>query len=265
MKRLPPRFESLLRELVQAARDCFSTELTGVYLHGSAATGCFNPDKSDLDVIVVTDCAPTDESKLRFMQSVFALDKAAPAKGLEISVVQKCYCKPFVYPTPFELHYSRAHADRYVADPSGYVATMKGIDKDLAAHFTVINENGVALFGESVSSVFGKVPTAYFADSILTDVENARADISSEPVYVVLNLCRVAAYLNDGKILSKKEGGEWGLTHLPPKYDELISDILHCYATSAVPTANERELIDFADFMCEKIRSGRTTRSDLPF
>jgi hypothetical protein len=32
-------------------------DLVGVYRHGSLAMGCFNPDRSDVDLLVVTDNA----------------------------------------------------------------------------------------------------------------------------------------------------------------------------------------------------------------
>ncbi len=73
------------------------------------------------------------------MRRIIRLDDCIANKGFEFSVVQKRYCNPFAYPTPFELHYSRAHKARYLADPHNYVATMRGEDKDLAAHFTVID------------------------------------------------------------------------------------------------------------------------------
>ena len=39
--------------LTEESRKIFGENLTGVYLHGSLAMGCFNPDKSDIDLIIV--------------------------------------------------------------------------------------------------------------------------------------------------------------------------------------------------------------------
>jgi hypothetical protein len=39
---------------------------------------------------------------MEFMKQVVKLNEQASAKGLEISIVKREYCKPFVYPTPFD-------------------------------------------------------------------------------------------------------------------------------------------------------------------
>ena len=38
---------------LRACLDCMGGNLVGVYLHGSAAMGCFHPARSDLDYLVV--------------------------------------------------------------------------------------------------------------------------------------------------------------------------------------------------------------------
>ncbi|MDE6402137.1 MAG: DUF4111 domain-containing protein, partial [Clostridiales bacterium] len=182
-------YKELLCRLARRTRDIFNSELIGIYLHGSCAMGCFNPYKSDLDIIVVIDGDISDERKLRFMENLICFDDVAPAKGIEISVVQRRFCKPFVYPTPYELHYSRMHRSRYLSDPHGYVRLMKGVDKDLAAHITIINNCGIVLYGDKISDVFGAVPTENFIDSVYGDIEHAREEISHKPIYVALNLC----------------------------------------------------------------------------
>lgn len=205
------------------------SRLTGVYLHGSMAMGCFNPEKSDIDIIVVIEGELTDGQKMRFMERVVQLNGRAPEKGLELSVVKRCYCKPFAYPTPYELHFSPAHLWWFRERPEHYVENMKGADRDLAAHFTVINRYGIALYGEAVSDVFGEVPKRDYLDSIWHDVENAAEDIEGNPVYVILNLCRSAAFLRDGLCLSKEAGGEWGLESLSARYRGLILGALGSY------------------------------------
>lgn len=94
------------------------------------------------------------------------------------------------------------------------MAHMKGEDKDLAAHFMIIKQYGITLYGEKIENVFAEVPREDYIDSILEDVKGAEEDIAAEPVYAILNLCRALAYLQDGVCLSKLEGGKWGLSHL---------------------------------------------------
>ena len=127
-------YEDLLKKFISYSKEFFGNELTGIYLHGSAIMGCFNPEKSDLDLLVIVREEISNEAKRKFMDMVMELNKQAPAKGLELSVVKEEVCNPFVYPTPFELHFSNAHLDWYQSNPQDYMEKMTGTDKDLAAH-----------------------------------------------------------------------------------------------------------------------------------
>lgn len=228
--------------------------LVGIYLHGSYAMGCFNEAKSDIDLIVVVNNLISDDIKRRYMDMIVDMNGSAPKKGLELSVVRKEVCKPFVYPTPYELHFSAAHSEWYRKAPWDYIARMNGLDKDLAAHFTIINHRGKCLCGERIEDVFGTVDSGYYFDSIREDISNAVEDIKDNPTYVILNLCRVLAYKKQGLILSKREGGEWGIGNVPEKYRHLIRTALKDYNADG---AAEYDLIlapQYAEYMIEKIR-----------
>ena len=98
--------QSLLDAFVAQSRAILVDCLTGVYLHGSAAMGYFQPQKSDVDLLIVVENALPDELKLQYMAMVTAMNDYAPQKGIEMSVLRRDVCKPFVYPTPYELHFS---------------------------------------------------------------------------------------------------------------------------------------------------------------
>lgn len=251
---MPMPYQNLLDVITAKCEEIFGTKLVGVYLHGSLAMGCFNPDKSDIDLIIVVEGDISDRQKLIFMESIVGLNEKAPAKGLELSVVKRKYCKPFLYPTPFELHFSPAHLKWFHDAPQNYIENMKGEDKDLAAHFTVINKYGIALYGETVEDVFALVPRDDYMDSIYADIENAEQDILSDPVYIILNLCRVLAFLEDGLCLSKKGGGEWGIKHLPDGQRTVISEALECYATDKAMETDKNMACQFARDMINLVR-----------
>lgn len=221
--------EKLTEEFVLESKRILGDNLVGIYLHGSAAMGCFNPLKSDIDLLVVTANDMPDETKRAYMDMVVTLNAQAPAKGIEMSVVKREVCKSFVYPTPFVLHFSVMHFDWYRDNPDDYVKKMNGTDKDLAAHFTVIRERGICLYGEPVADVFGEVPDEDYMDSLWYDIADAEDDIAEDTMYLTLNLARVLAWQQEGKVFSKKEGGEWGLKNLPEKYHELLRKALSEY------------------------------------
>ncbi len=239
----------MISEFTSRSKEILKDNLTGVYLHGSAAMGCFNPEKSDLDFLVVVNEKMTDASKRAFMDMVVELNARGPAKGIEMSIVTKDVCKPFVYPTPFELHFSMMHLGWYNSNPEDYIQKMNGTDKDLAAHFTIIVNRGKCLYGKPIEEVFGQVPAQDYMDSIWDDIAEAPDDIADNTMYLVLNMTRVAAFYRDKLILSKREGGEWGLNKLPERYHSLISDALHEYTDGAEVIYDIDLAKEFAKYM----------------
>ena len=225
-------WQALADRFAAGCVDIFGKDLTGVYLHGSLAMGCFNPQKSDIDLMVVTEDASSPRQRRALLDLSVLLNAEAPKKGLEMSVVRRADCETPVHPIPFDLHFSPAHLDWYRRDPEEYVQKMNGNDPDLAAHFTILRARGVCLVGAPVAEVFGPVPRQAYLDSILCDVESAAEDILENPVYIALNLCRVCAFAEDGLVLSKREGGEWGLQNLP-EWAEFIGAALNSYNTDA--------------------------------
>ena len=243
----------LLSRFTEMSRKVFGDNLVGIYLHGSAVMGCFNPRKSDLDLILIVKEDIPDAVKMEFMENVIKYNAEAPAKGMELSIVKKEFCNPFVYPTPYELHFSVSHLKWFQENPEDYIKKMRGADKDLAAHFTIINAYGVTVFGERISEVFGKVRSKDYIDSIRCDIGDARREILVHPIYIVLNLCRVLAYLREELILSKKAGGEWGIHALPEEFHPLIQDALRHYGSDGQMEVSSETALCFADYMISQI------------
>lgn len=248
-------FKSVIEEFVTRSKNILKDNLVGIYLHGSAVMGCFNARKSDIDLLVVVKDDISNDTKRLYMDMVVSLNKRAPEKGIELSIVKESVCNPFVYPTPFELHFSIAHLNWYEANPEDYVEKMKGTDKDLAAHFTIIYHRGKTLYGKDILSVFAKVSSEDYMDSIWYDIEGAEEEILENPMYIILNLCRVLAYKKESLILSKQEGGEWGINHLSnPEYKSMISAALKEYQTGKSMVLSKSVASEFAEFMLGQIK-----------
>ena len=246
--------DGLLHGFTERSKEILRENLVGIYLHGSLAMGCFNPQKSDIDLIIAVDHPLPDDAKRAFMDMTVAFNATGPAKGIEMSIVLKEVCKPFVYPTPYELHFSAGHLDRYKDDPDEYIRRMNGTDKDLAAHFTIIRKRGKCLYGAPIEAVFAEVPGGDYMDSIWYDVEGAADEITEYSMYLTLNLARVLAYKEDGLVLSKKEGGEWALERLPSEYHPLIADAMREYTESAEIVYDKALAKRYAAHVIKRIR-----------
>ena len=237
--------DTVIISFVEKSKEILRDNLVGIYLHGSAVMGCYNPAKSDIDLIVVVKDSIDDSVKRAFMDMVVELNEKGPAKGIEMSVVKESACKPFVYPTPFELHFSVAHLDWYGKNPDDY----------LAAHFAIINHRGKCLYGASIKDIFADVPVQDYIDSIWNDIAEAEEEITDNPLYIILNLARVLAYIKDGLVLSKKEGGEWALKNVHERYHSLIQDALIEYAEDRNIFYDTNLAKDYAKYMEGEIAS----------
>lgn len=243
----------ILDQIKAIFTDILQEKLTGVYLHGSLALGCFTWETGDIDFLAAVNAALTHPEKTAIIRSLLELNKQAPPKGIEMSIVSEEACRSFTYPTLFLLHFSNAHRTACETDLDAFCHTMNGTDKDLAAHFTVTRTAGITLCGKPINEVFSEVPKEHYLDSIKQDIENAETEITENPVYTVLNLCRTLAYIKESLILSKKQGGEWALQNLPSAYLPIISSALQEYSAQENPAYDNAQLRTFARFMLNRI------------
>jgi len=246
-------YNPILQQIKENCVEVIQDNLVGIYVHGSIAFNCFRWENSDIDYIVVVNRALSNNVKNELMKETVQISKSAPPGGLEMSVVLKEHCLNFEYPTPYDLHFSDMHKDWYENNPLEYCEKMNGVDIDLAAHFTIIKEVGIVLYGEPINSVFGVIPKEYYFDSIKNDIQAAKDGVKDNPVYFILNLCRVLAYKNDDLILSKEQGGNWGLKNIDYKYNDLIRAALNRYALDKAMTIDTDSALDFCDYMINKI------------
>ena len=246
---------NLINSFAEQSKDILKENLVGIYLHGSLAMGCFNPQKSDIDIIIVVNEPLSDSIKKEYLDMVVEHNAKAPKKGIEMSVVLREACKPFIYPAPFELHFSAGYLDWYKENPDDYIREMKGTDKDLAAHFTIINKRGKCLFGLPINEVFAEVPASDYMNSIWYDVEHVKKEINQYPMYLTLNLARVLAYKEEGLVLSKKEGAEWAIDKLPNEYHPLIRNAFSEYTESVDIVYDKKLAKNYAKYMIRRIKN----------
>jgi streptomycin 3"-adenylyltransferase len=88
--------------------------LIGIYLHGSLALGCFNPSSSDIDLLVVTERKIPLPTKKALVQILLTI--SGVPHPIEISFLCQGNLTSWMYPTPFELHYSEAWRERFSQD-----------------------------------------------------------------------------------------------------------------------------------------------------
>lgn len=233
----------------------------GVYFHGSLRLGSFSWQHSDLDfILVVNECLQVYE-KQQICDWMMAHRQLFPAKGFEFSVVLEKYCTNFVYPTPYELHMSKAYEHIYQCDPERVWHTEGKCDPDLASHFHVLHvPNDELDFGKRASEVFGPVDMNYVLHSNWLDVCQSEENIVKEPIDVILNLCRFYAMLTENKTLSKVDGGRWALDRACFQDQRLIMKAIDAYANKEEGEWRIQSLQSFACEALSLIRANKRLR-----
>ncbi len=243
---------ALLKTIVSDYIKILKKNLIGIYLHGSLAMNGFNHKISDIDFLVVINDPIIKETKSELINTLVQLDHLAPEKGFEMSVLLLKDTMNFTYPTPFQLHYSSDHKEKFIKQGE---LCEGGTDPDLAAHIRVLNHRGKCLYGKAIHAVFGRVPEKDYLNAILYDVEDAKTMLSKEPTYFVLNLCRTLYYLEEGLIGSKLEGGNWALENVPKRYRPIVQKAMDEYRTGEKYTLDNIESLSmFVNELLSKIR-----------
>lgn len=101
--RFPEPAASVLQELEPHVRELLGPNLRAMYVYGSLAFECYNPARSDVDVLVVTRRRMAPETR-RALASF--LHRLAETANVEISFLSRADLEPWRYPTPFDYHFS---------------------------------------------------------------------------------------------------------------------------------------------------------------
>ena len=224
---------SVLEELETHVRDLLGPNLRGMYVYGSLAFECYNPARSDVDVLVLTRRRMAPETRRALSSVLRQLQSVAP---LEISFLARGDLEPWQYPTPYDYHFS------------GRAEKQGGAGVYFAAEIVQARARSFALAGPPAGEVFPEVPHEDFLDCIERDLVWARDHIDERPGYAVLNGCRVVAYRRERTVMSKADAGRWGLRVAPERFRSLIADAAAHYAGEAEIELDLTEVTAFVEW-----------------
>jgi streptomycin 3"-adenylyltransferase len=249
-KKTPEFVREALRETLSGVHSILQDNLVGVYLYGSLAMGCFNPKSSDIDIVlVVRKGLPEEQRKkvLEYLKGVGSKDRR-----IELSIVREDVVRNPRYPMMVDLHFEY-WGDVFESEE----------DKEILSNLYTARERGFCVWGVPIGDVFSEIPAEYHLRSVVEDLEHTRKCLheSSErvgydpAVYWVLGSCRILAFIREGKVLSKLEGGWWGMVNLPREYHDLVGQALSCYRGKKKERVWDHEKLEaFADYMTRVIQ-----------
>lgn len=260
--------KEFLNGLIRKIHLQLESPIVGVYLHGSLAMGGFNPARSDIDLLVVTDVPMEMVEKQKLV--AFFLEQSGNPFPVEVSFLNVSQLVEWKFPTPYDFHFSEYWRERYEQDVAqGTTACLGGEEKydiDLAAHITILNHRGICLEGRPIDDVFPSVPEGDYLSSILDDYADCLEGIHEKPVYSVLNLIRVYWYIKEGEISSKREAGVWGAANLPAEFVPIVEKVLAAYEGQRSDPEVDRDVVikirDYIKVEVEKNSMLKMAKSD---
>jgi predicted nucleotidyltransferase len=202
---VPGDVESFVRRLTDELAAAGPEMLVGVYVHGSAVFGDFQPDGSDVDILVVVhDGIPS--SSVQAMTQILSGLSVGPGTGVEVSIVEESAARRPLPPWPYRVHITTSPPERKTV----WCEPGRG-DSDLILHYAATRQAGWAAYGPPSTDLVGEIGRRTLAAQLAAELRWA-VDYSNES-YAVLNTCRALVWAKEAMLCSKKAGGTWAVSN----------------------------------------------------
>jgi hypothetical protein len=215
----------VLRELLAQVQTVLGSHFVGMYLSGSLALGDFNPHRSDIDLVIVTDAPVSGElfAALLAMHACIAADGSPWVAKIDA-----------VYVPALALHSDSPPGARYPVLESGRTLALDRLEDGWSVQCFTVREHGLAVAGPEPRSLVGPVDPDHIrrAGAVIagTWLDEARADPSwlewlrrrENQAFVVLTLCRLLYTLETGAVASKPGAARWAQQAAGPHWAGLI-------------------------------------------
>jgi len=222
----PPGIDAVLSEVLAGARSILGDHFVGMYLDGSLAMGGFDPDKSDLDFVVVTNADVSSDgfAALKLMHDQIAGGASKWTRELEGSYISQHALRHDQKPTAHP-QIERGSSLAMVQPESGY----------WPIHRHVLREHGVVLVGPLPRTLIDPVSPEELREAVrgilrewwkpmLVDGPPLRNGFYR--CYAVLTMSRMLYTICHGAIATKPDAARWAQETLPGRWTPLIQRAL---------------------------------------
>ena len=221
-----PEVNAVLDVLLSGARLALRDRFIGMYLDGSLAMGDFDPDKSDVDFVVVTD-GPVDPETfvaLKLLHERIAAGASKWGKELEGSYVSQQSLRDEPRPAAHP-YIDRGSELAMVRPESGY----------WVIHRHMVRECGVVMAGPPPQTLIPPVQPAELQEAVRGILrEWWRPMLREGPLlqngfyrcYAILTMSRMLYTLQRGRVVSKRVAARWAQEALDTRWTPLIQDAL---------------------------------------
>jgi predicted nucleotidyltransferase len=216
---------------VNSIAQTLKDNLTGVYLYGALATGCYNPRHNNIDLIVVIRQDMDDEILWALIRLL--IRTSSKPYNYSLSLIKEANLFPWRHPTPLVFHFDenlRQHYVQMLKDSQFQPISFDKANMILTLKIGMMQRWGICLVGQELEFTFPyAIPRHDFLKAMMWDVNNAYENMVYDPVYAVLALCRAYYYLQKGTILCRDTAAELILHELNPDIQLIVTAIIAYY------------------------------------
>ncbi len=217
-----PKVNALLGEVLAEVRSILGERFVGMYLFGSLATGGYDPQRSDIDLLVVTDGDVPDKelADLQALHARMAADGRPLAAQLEGSYIPRQSLR----------RYDPAHA-RHPHLSMGGGLRVEQHDSDWVIQRHVLRQHGLALAGPPAHTLIDPVLPNELRQAVVDLLRQWWAPMLDDPwrleprgyrVYAILTMCRCLYTLQHGTVVTKAVAARWAQGSLDGRWTALI-------------------------------------------
>jgi hypothetical protein len=247
-----PDVNVLLDDLLAGVHVLLGDRLAGIYLDGSLALGSFEPDRSDVDVVVVTEgeLDPGLVRRLAALHVRLVTDHPRWGHELECSYIAREALRHAPRPGPHP-NVERGEGGLELVHPeAGY----------WVLHRSLLREHGIAVVGPAPATLIDPVTPAQLLEAVASVLREWWAPMLVDPTrlrswgyrgYAVLTMCRMLYTLQHGTIVSKSVAAGWARASLARRWTSLID---HARAWSATTPPDLDETLALIRYTLERIR-----------
>lgn len=239
----------MLHDVAAQLQIILRRNLVGIYLYGSLTQRAFNPKRSDVDCLVVTQRAL---SEAQFRKLVRWLERIASSNPWTTRLQIQFLIKD-------EILTMNSRACLYQFGK----LKRTGSDGNPIIWRNVL-QSGVVLFGPRPESFVPAITHEILFEALERELGYLREEISTKPnsewrdvpsyrAYAVLTVCRILYSFRKGSIVSKPRAARWAIKYLPDEWAQIILQALEINNANddskppAISLSRIRRFIDFAD------------------
>ncbi len=216
-----PDINAVLNLLLTNVQAILGDRFVGLYLYGSLASGDFDPQRSDIDFVVVTATELPNElmPALAAMHAQLAASDLPWAKKLEGSYIPQGALRRYA---PTDPPRPQVNEGRF------YLAAH---ESDWIIQRQILREQGILVTGPDLATMIDPVQPNAVRQAVVEILaawwapmlDNATRLQSREyQAYAVLSMCRALYTLQHGSVASKSSSARWAQTTLHQHWAALI-------------------------------------------